>query len=350
MYTDTHPLVINGSFLAQPPTGVQRFAVEICRRLLKQYPAAELVTSRNLRPSQAATDLKPRVIGQFTGHLWEQLDLLWYARRRRALLLNLDMKAPLLYRRKIITIHDLNFLHNPSWVSRRFYYFYRILVYFGSRTSQHVLTVSRFSQREIIRYLGVPSERITVIYNAVSPIEAHVAERTIEGDYVLSVASMDPRKNLHRLIRAFQRLDSPSVQLVLVGLPHRAHEVAADHRNIVFLGYVDEATLDSLYQHAVGFVYPSLYEGFGIPPLEAMQYGCPVVAARSSSLPEVCGDAVYYVNPEDVSEIAEGMHRILTDETLRSKLITKGYQRLKVFSWEKSASLLSELLNDMLRQ
>lgn len=345
------PVVINGSFLAQPATGVQRFAVEICRRLLNLHPHAEIVAPRNRRTSEATAALAPRIIGRFTGHLWEQLDLWWYARRRRALLLNLDMKGPLLYRRKIITIHDLNFLHNPCWVSRRFYYFYRLLVYLGSRTSQQILTVSQFSKQEIVRYLSVPAERITVIYNAVGPREATEGKRVIERDYVLSVASTDPRKNLNRLVRAFGQLARPEVRLVLVGLPHRkAASVGGEDKNIVFLGYVDEATLLSLYQHATAFVYPSLYEGFGIPPLEAMRYGCPVVAANSSSLPEVCADAVCYVDPTDEHSIAEGICRVLDDSTLRQTLVSRGYQRVKEFSWDRSVRVLLDVLDSLERK
>ncbi len=346
---NTSPLlVINGSFLAQPLTGVQRFAIEICRRLLKQHAQAELVAPCNLHHTEDSKDLSPRIVGKLTGHLWEQLELWWYVRRRGALLLNLDMKGPLLYRRKLITIHDLNFLHNPQWVSHRFYCLYRLLVSIGSRTSQQILTVSRFSQQEITRYLDVPTERITVIYNAVSPRKTIVTKRVVKEDYLLSVASADPRKNLSRLIRAFRQLKRPDVRLVLVGLPRQnATTEEAIDENILFLGYVDEVTLANLYQHATAFVYPSLYEGFGIPPLEAMRAGCPVVVANSSSLPEVCGDAAHYVDPTDEHSIVEGLRQILDDSALRKNLVSRGYQRVRDFSWDQSVEALLKLLTTL---
>ena len=346
---NTSPLlVINGSFLAQPLTGVQRFAIEICRRLLKQHAQAELVAPCNIHHTEDTKDLSPRIIGKLTGHLWEQLELWWYVRRRGALLLNLDMKGPLLYRRKLITIHDLNFLHNPQWVSRRFYCLYRLLVSIGSRTSQRVLTVSHFSQQEITRYLGVPETRITVIYNAVGPGRIVEAKQVIEGDYVLSVASADPRKNLNRLKRAFRQLGRTDIRLVLVGLSHQNDTTPeANNKSIVFLGYVDESTLVNLYQHATAFVYPSLYEGFGIPPLEAMRAGCPVVVANSSSLPEVCGDAAHYVDPTDERSIAEGLRQMLDDSALRKNFVSRGYQRVRDFSWDQSVEVLLKLLTTL---
>ena len=251
----------------------------------------------------------------------------------------------MLYRRKIITIHDLNFLHNPRWVSHRFYCLYRLLVSIGSRTSQQILTVSRFSQQEITRYLDVPTERITVIYNAVSPRKTTVTKRVVKEDYLLSVASADPRKNLSRLIRAFRQLKRPDVRLVLVGLPRQnATTEEVIDENILFLGYVDEVTLANLYQHATAFVYPSLYEGFGIPPLEAMRAGCPALVADSSSLPEVCADAVCYVNPTDERSIAEGIRQVLDDPALRETLVSRGYQRVEEFSWDQSVAVLLKMI------
>ena len=341
----TPPLIINGSFLAQPPTGVQRFAVEICKALCTLNPNLVIVAPPNVKPSEALSALNPIIIGRFTGHLWEQIDLWWYARRQKALLLNLDMKGPLLYRNKIITIHDLNFLHNPRWVSRRFYHFYKFLVTAGVKTSRLVLTVSEFSKAEIQRLLHVPAAYIAVIYNAVTTLGEPNARSVIDGDYLLSVSSTNPRKNLDRLLRAFQQLSDQDLKLVLVGLPHKAG--VSEHlagKNILFLGHVDDATLANLYRHARVFVYPSLYEGFGIPPLEAMQHGCPVVVARSSSLSEVCGEAAHYVDPYWEESIAEGIERVLNDDAQRDKLINRGYKQIQRFDWNQSAATLDNLL------
>ena len=342
------PLVINGSFLAQPPTGVQRFAIEISKALRILHPDIAIVAPRNVKPSEALHALSPTIIGRLTGHLWEQLELWRYARSKKALLLNLDMKGPLLYRHKIITIHDLNFLHNPRWVSPRFYHFYKFLVTAGVKTSRSVLTVSEFSKQEMQRLLHVPASRIAVVHNAVTTLGEATPGRVIPGDYVLSVSSTHPRKNLDRLMGAFLCLSDPTIRLVLVGLPHKEGiEKDIDGKNVEFLGYVDDAMLANLYQHARAFVYPSLYEGFGIPPLEAMHYGCPVVVSQTSSLPEVCGEAAVYVDPWDEESIAGGIRRVWQDARLRDELMAKGYRQVQHFDWNQSAAKLVKLLQNL---
>ena len=349
MQLTDNAVVINGSFLAQPPTGVQRFAIEISIELKRLAPHVTIVAPKNTIPSAATDALNPEIIGKFTGHRWEQIDLWWYARTKKALLLNLDMKGPLLYRNKIITIHDLNFLHNPRWVSRRFYYFYKFLTMAGAHTSRLVLTVSEFSKAEIQRFLRVPASRIEVVYNAVTKLDAATdKDRPVPGDYILSVSSTHPRKNLKRLMRAFRQLRPDNVTLVLVGLPHSDDLSRMTYENIVFLGHVEDKVLVSLYRQALAFVYPSLYEGFGIPPLEAMSFGCPVVASHASSILEVCGDAVLYVDPNNVDNITDGLDRIIRDKDLRNELAEKGLKQCKNFSWTKSAAELAEKLTNSL--
>ena len=338
-------IVINGSFLAQPATGVQRFAVEISKALRRLSADVEVVAPKNIIPSAAVEALSPVVIGQFTGHLWEQVDLFWYARQKKALLLNLDMRGPLLYQKKVITIHDLNFLRNPGWVSRRFYYFYRFLVAAGAKTSCRLLTVSEFSKQEIMHLLSVPSDKIEVIYNAVTEPDTVDATQEVSYPYVLSVSSTNPRKNLVRLIEGFLTLKDNNHKLVLVGLPEGKHPTVPDDGNVLFLGYVSDQRLVRLYQQASAFVYPSLYEGFGIPPLEAMQYGCPVVVANSSSLPEICGDAALYIDPTSSHSIGQGIQQMVSDHTLREKLIKRGHERIKQFSWKVSAEKLLRALD-----
>lgn len=343
-------LVINGSFLAQPPTGVQRFAIEISKELKRISSNVEVVVPKNAILSRTTEALSPKIIGRFTNHLWEQIDLYRYVRRKKALLLNLDMKGPLLYRNKIITIHDLNFLHNPRWVSPKFHCFYKFLTRVGAQTSRLVLTVSQFSKEEIQRHLHVPASRVVVVYNAIANLDpVFHKDRYIADDYILSVSSTHPRKNLDRLIQAFQQLSDPTTKLVLVGLPHQGQSLSdISHKNVVFLGHIEDDILANLYQHAVAFVYPSLYEGFGIPPLEAMYFGCPVVASNTSSIPEVCGEAVLYVDPNSTDSLLEGLREIMRNVELRKKLIDRGHERLAHFSWAASAKTIAEEINHYL--
>ncbi len=343
-------ILINGSFLAQPRTGVQRFALEISKALRAIQPDILIAVPKNTMKSEIWQDLAPITIGRFSGHLWEQIDLPLYAWQQKALLLNLDMRGPLAYPNKMITIHDLNFLHNPAWVTPKFYYFYKLLVSAGAKTSRKICTVSQFSKYEITRFLQTDPEKIAVIYNAVSDRIKNihtVAEKVISSDYILSVASTDPRKNLSCLIEAFHQISNQNIKLVLVGLSHKKNALSISNENIIFLGHIDDKTLVNLYRHARLFVYPSLYEGFGIPPLEAMYHGCPVVTSHTTSLPEICGDAAWYVDPESATSIAEGIQYLLTDTAKRNELIMKGKQQVKRFDWNQSAEKLLSIIKTM---
>ncbi len=165
------------------------------------------------------------------------------------------------------------------------------------------------------------------------------------GNYLLYIGDMRPYKNLERSLEAFARLNLTDLSFVIGGKkdPHfyPGIEKKVDRLllkdKVIFLGYVPEEDLPHLYSEAAAFVFPSLYEGFGLPPLEAMACGCPVVASNAGSLPEVCGDAVRYVDPYDVESIARGIHEVLTDEVMRQNLRAKGLERAKLFSWERAA-------------
>lgn len=341
-------IIINGSFLTQPITGVQRFAIEICKEVKRLYPFIEVVAPQNIIHKNLADQLESKVIGRFISHWWEQIELHRYVLQQKAPLLNLDMRAPLLYHYNFITIHDLNFLRNPEWMPGRFNLFYGLLARLGSLRSRKIFTVSNFSKLEIIDLLNIKEDKVEVIYNAIPEAiyQNTVHNRIISGKYILSVSSTNPRKNLRGLIQAFEQLNIPDISLVLIGLPHKS-AIEADYGllnndRIIFKGYVSDEELFNMYKYAEVFVYPSLYEGFGIPPLEAMQHGCPVVVSNVSSLPEICGDAAYYIDPQNINSISKGMYDVLTSPQLRLELKEKGYQRIKKFNWETSARKIIE--------
>jgi glycosyltransferase involved in cell wall biosynthesis len=174
--------------------------------------------------------------------------------------------------------------------------------------------------------------------------------------FIFFTGSLEPRKNLKNLIQAYSGLDKrirKDIKLVLAGFKGwQNKEIMALLRkvksDVFYLGYVSDAALRDLYNLATLFVYPSFYEGFGLPPLEAMACGCPVVVSNAASLPEVCGGAAYYVDPYNIESIAEGIHKVLTDEALRQSLIEKGLERAKLFSWEKSAKKHIEVFDEVL--
>jgi glycosyltransferase involved in cell wall biosynthesis len=264
---------------------------------------------------------------------------------------------PLVRCRSVVTIHDCIHLMFPQYLPNRLALEYaRTSISLAARRATRVLTVSESSKRDILRFVPTESDKITVIYNAyderfgVEPREedvVRVRERyQLNDEFVLYAGNVKPHKNLERLIVAFDQVRKRGLghlKLVLIGdeisryaaLRRAVHQHQL-HKYVRFLGYLPEETLAVMYRLAGVFVFPSLYEGFGLPPLEAMASGTPVVTSNVSSLPEVAGDAAILVDPHDPQAIAEGIYRLLTDEQLRRDLRLKGLARARQFSWEES--------------
>jgi glycosyltransferase involved in cell wall biosynthesis len=259
----------------------------------------------------------------------------------------------------VVTIHDCIHLMFPQYLPNRVAYTYaRMAMWSAARRSDCILTVSQASKRDILHFFSVPPEKIEVIYNAiderfwVEPNEdavARVRERyQLNQRFVLYVGNIKPHKNLVRLIEAFAALrhgEFDDLKLLIIGdeiskLPalRRAVHSLKLHKHVRFLGYQPDDTLAILYRLASLFVFPSLYEGFGLPPLEAMASGTPVVTSNVSSLPEVTGDAAVLVDPHDVGAIEYGMRRVLTDPVLAAEMRRLGLIRAREFSWERSVA------------
>jgi len=264
--------------------------------------------------------------------------------------------------KSIITVHDLAFLLYPHFLTRESARYYGQIDQAVKR-ADHIIAVSESTKRDTIRLLGVPEHKITVIYESANriyqPINDHeILERTrdkyrINRDFILFVGTIEPRKNVPTLLRAYrQLLDSykTDVKLVIVGrrgwLSEEVFTLVDQLKlgdDVLFLGRVPIEDLLYLYNAAQLLVQPSFYEGFGLPPLEAMACGTPVVVSNVSSLPEVVGDAGVLVDPQEVSELTVAIWRVLTDSALRNDLITKGLRRARCFSWEKTALQTLEL-------
>jgi glycosyltransferase involved in cell wall biosynthesis len=216
------------------------------------------------------------------------------------------------------------------------------------RLSKKVITVSEFSKNEIVRLIGIPGDKITVIHNAVSDaFQKKVSQKSGEkGRYILSVASMDPRKNLTKLVEAYQMAGiGQEVKLVLAGKTDPIFNIDLPEEILArSVGYVSDEELSSLYENAAIFVCPSLYEGFGIPPLEAMALGCPVILSDIPVFREIFGEAAHYVDPLDAKSIRDGIVLVLFDESYRLDLIRRGKERTKIYNWEKSADKLVSLI------
>ena len=349
-------LVVNARFLTQHMTGVQRYAVEICLEL-KRMKGNDIVfvSPCDIVQKKYAELLNVQVIGQNKGHLWEQVDLPNFLRKQgRPLLLNLCNTAPLFYRNKIVTVHDVAFRAYPQTFSKSFLYFYKFMIPRIMRTARKVITVSEFSKTEITKYYGVPEENISVVYNAVSEIFKPNTANNGEN-YFLAVSSMNYRKNFIYILDAFCKYQEQGGKecLYIIGDLKNASFKEMDlskytsNPKIKFLGRVSDEELIKYYNNAIAFVYPSFYEGFGIPPLEAQACGCPAICAKASCLPEVFGDSVLYCNPYDSDSLVSSFQKIISDNVLRKALQDKGFINTRKYSWENSAKRLRDIIANL---
>jgi len=274
--------------------------------------------------------------------------------------LHVQFTAPLVAPCPVVaTIHDLSFEHLPRTFKRRSSMQLRLTVRHTARKAAHIITLSEYSKRDLMQTYGIVPERITVTPAAApasfTPVVdekelARVkAQYGIVGDYILAVGSIQPRKNLSRLIAAYSRLHHAQAggklpNLVLVGkcawLYDETLRTIKDLEisdSVILTGYVPAATLPALYSGALCFVYPSYFEGFGLPPLEAMQCGAPVIVGNKTSLPEVVGNAAVMVDPFSIDDIARGIEQVLGNSELRLQLRTKGFEQAKLFDWRDTA-------------
>ncbi len=343
-------VIINGKFVSQNLTGVQRFACEISKRL--PYPVIH-PPSKNLSCPIGEKLIKS---GPLSGNAWEQLILPHAARGN--LLLNLSNTAPLIHPYNVVTIHDIAWMKYPESFSRTFVHYYSFLIPRIARRALHIFTVSQFSKEEIVNNLKVDPDKITVIYNGVSPSFKILNIR--KEPIILSVATLQPYKNLERLVQAFilgkeRKIIPEEYKLVLVGginkkvfaSSSRILKEFSKRNDIELPGYMEEEELVRIYNKAYIFVFVSLYEGFGLPPLEAMACGTPVILSRRASLPEVGGNAALYVDPENVEEIAENIGKLIEDHNLWNHLRKSGLKRASEFTWEKSSEKVKEVITNL---
>lgn len=257
----------------------------------------------------------------------------------------------------VVTIHDIVSFIMPDTIPMKYAFYMRNLIKLVSRRADRIISVSESTKKDLITWLGTPEEKITVVHQAVSEMfhpaingdgGAEIRRRFgIRGRYMLFVGNLEPRKNLIRLMEAFaiarERLGGP-IQLVICGKKGwlcsgilKTYERIRRGDDILITNYVNEKDLLGLYQNAEMFVFPTRYEGFGLPALEAMACGAPVITSNVSSLPEITGGAAILINPSEVNEISDAMIKLACSESLRNELREKGYKQAKLFSWTKTA-------------
>lgn len=263
--------------------------------------------------------------------------------------------------RIVTTVHDMTYLRFPETMDAKNRRRLKRGMWDSLERSDAVLVVSEFTKRELVELTDFPAERVHIVPDAPSltdetaDFEKTAAQFGIAGPYILYVGTIEPRKNLVRLLRAFallKREQGIPHRLVLAGgkgwLSEDVYRTAQAMPDVVMTGYLTDAQKNALYRRADAFVFPSIYEGFGIPPLEAMTFGCPVVCANAASLPEVVGDAAELVDPLDEADIARGIYRVLSDPERARELSRKGPEQAAKFTWDASATAFRQVCRDVL--
>ncbi len=348
-------LYINGRFLTRPMTGVERFAYSICVAMAESGKSFAVICPKGpIRKEYDVSRLNIIHYGFGGSHFWEQCVLPWFfAGKKDYMLLSLTGLGTILMRNKIMTIHDLSFLRSPSWFSRTYYWYYRFMTPLAVRTSRHILTVSEFSKSEILHfYPFLSDDKVSVIYSAINSnlFRRDNSVPAAKERFVLTVSSIDPRKNFARLLEAYNGIKG--TKLYIVGnynqIFQKQDDLLQDRNDVKFLGRASDRELLELYNQAVCFVLPSLYEGFGLPPLEAMACGCPVLVSDIPVEREICADAARYFNPYSVEDIRRTIREQLEcDDSTRNEQIERGFSNITRFSWRRSAGIIIEIVEKL---
>lgn len=350
-------IVLNGQFTTQTKSGVQRFASEIAYALDRQHASGEK-SYQMFAPAGGIltapfSSVVFRTVGRLHGQAWEQVELPQYV--GKSLLVNLGNTAPLLVRRQIVVIHDAGAFVNPEAYSLRFRLWYKGLQRLLAVRKARLVSVSRFACSEVSRHIGVPELDVALVGEAGEHILRETLDDTIlrqhglqPGRFVLAVGNLTAHKNLRALGLAAARLAARGITLVVVGGTGSA-AFAADAalpEPAIYTGKISDGELRALYEAAACFVFPSRYEGFGLPPLEAMACGCPVVASTAPAVVETCGDAAWFCDPDDHAGFADAVCRLLDEPELRATMRRRGLDHAASMTWDKAAGALTRVIDE----
>jgi len=358
-------IYINGRFLSRSLTGVERVANEILSALVKilaERPELKLrltviapkLSEERFKAAQLVCDRLdvPLVQGRTKGYLWEQIEL--PLRTAGDTLVSFCNLGPIFKRTHLVVIHDAQVYTQPDSYTRPFRTVYKILLPILGRMAKQVVAVSENTKKELEDFGVLPKGKARVIHNAADHILKVKPTETclVEPPYFLVFGSQAPHKNVSAVRKAMTDFKHGDIPLVVAGGSNgrifKGSE-GNDVNGIKYLGRVSDQDLASLYKHATAFLFPSLTEGFGIPPLEAMHMGCPVVASSGGAIPEVCEDAALYVLPHDVAGWDGAIRKISGSATLRASMRRKGFKQAGLFSWEKAAAHYLDLIIGLAR-
>jgi glycosyltransferase involved in cell wall biosynthesis len=347
--------------------GFGTYTYELVTRWIKEHNEVNFVLIFDREPTVVIPELpnvKKVIIGPPTRHpllywIWFEWSIPRILKRYKATLFfspdgynSLRSRVP-----SVITVHDLNFEHNPADLPKVLGWYLRKFVPKFVEKATRVLTVSAYSKQDITKCYRCASEKISTVYNGANEIYQPLSEdvkittrKRISNNrpYFLFVGSLHPRKNVQRLITAYQGINNPSVDLVIVGSAMwRDHQISVDPNGadrIHFLGYLAQKELAEVMGSALALTYVPYFEGFGIPLVEAMRCGIPILAANTTCLPEIAGNAAIYCDPFNVQEIQTGLEQLIENDTLRIQLSENSINRATEFSWDQAAKQSWEVI------
>lgn len=352
---------LNGRFLTQPSSGVQRYAHEVvCAldALLAEDPAlaarldVALLVPAGARAEIGLDRIPVREVGRLKGHPWEQVEL--FAAARDGVLVNLANSGPLLHPRSVLVLHDAAIFRFPENFSKGYRLFHTLLRPRLARRAAQLVTISEFSRRELARGCRVPESAFAIISDSAEHIvkvepDASILARhgLAPGRYALTVGNQTPNKNIALGLRAFAAAAPDGWLLAVAGGGSKevfGGEERTEHPSVRKLGRVSDEELRALYENAAVFLFLSRYEGFGVPPLEAMTLGCPVISSDAASMPEVLGDAALFFRSDDEASLARAIGTLATEPDLRADLAHRGRARVARFTWRSGAERLVDIV------
>jgi glycosyltransferase involved in cell wall biosynthesis len=306
--------------------------------------------------------LIPKYKNKYYCHFWEHIILPFKARKYDILFCPSNI-APLFLTKKIklvLVLHDLAFIDFPQYYSKLFQKYYSFVIPQNIKRANKIVTVSKFEKTRIIKEFPNVSNKIVFIYHGIEKqFKINNKEKIIKKDYILYIGSFNEIKNFKHVISAYIKLNLKNIKLVMVmpqidsfNISYDTKEILNEiknNENIKILNFMEKNVLKKLYEEAKIFVLPSFHESFGFPFLEAMSSATPVITSKLTAIPEICGDAVVYCDPYDVDDIRKKMEMVLNNEKLQKKMIVKGLERAKKFTWEKSAKKYLKVFKEVLQ-
>ncbi len=334
-------IAINGRCFTRRITGVERYAHEISKHMDSN--------PRIIEPK--------KILGQISGHLWEQF-ILPTQIQKNEILWSPANAGPWTISNQVVTLHDASVFDHPEWFRPAFAAWTRLSWKILAKWGKAIITVSNFSRERLIHHLQIPEYKIHVIPNGVGkPFEPQTQKsiKEIQEKYRLTepyfffIGTHEPRKNLGTLFQAWKQAKINGYSLIIAGTKGivfaRAITQTGESDSIKWLGYIPDAELPAFYAGAVAVVVPSFYEGFGLTALEAMACGAPVIASNTTAFPEIIGDAALLVDPYSPTKLANAMKNIMENKPLADTLRERGLQRAAQFTWEESAQKTQEIIN-----